>query len=460
MLKHIRLNRGLDVSVLGSAELRIEKTIVSEIVSVKPTDFKGLTPRLMVKEGDAVKAGSIVFIDKYRPEIGFASPCSGTVESIVRGDKRKLLEVRIKADRTIEHLQFDTKDLVKTGTREVLVKKLLESGLWATIRQRPYGTIANPADEPKAVFVSGFSSAPLAASVNFMLKDEIDNLQTGMDVLNKFTKGGIYVGLDSKDFAASPLYKLKNVKHYGFDGPHPAGNVGVQIHHLAPISKGEVVWTLDPAHVAAIGKLFNKGIYDVSKLVAIAGPGVAKPCYVRTLPGMLIRDVEFLMHKGETEICGQPVEPRYISGDVLTGENVGKGGALGFYSSLVTVISEGNYYELLGWAKIMRPKKFSFSCSYFSWLTPKKSYKVDTNLNGGHRAFVVTGLYEKVVPMDLYPVYLLKAILAGDIDKMEQLGIYEVVEEDLALCEYVCPSKIDVQDIVAKGINMMIKEMA
>lgn len=460
MLKHIRLNRGLNISVLGSAELRIEKTIVSDIVSVKPTDFKGLIPKLMVKEGDAVKAGSIVFIDKYRPEIGFASPCSGIVESIVRGDKRKLLEIRIKADRTIDYIKFDTKDLVKTGNKESLVKKMLESGLWATVKQRPYGTIANPADEPKAIFVSGFNSAPLASNVNFMLKDEIDNLQTGMDVLNKLSKGGVYVGLDSKDFAASPLYKLKNVKHYGFDGPHPAGNVGVHIHHLAPMVKGEVVWTVDPVYVAAIGKLFNKGVYDVSKLVAIAGPGVTKPCYVKTLPGMPIRDVDFLLKKETVEICGQEVAPRYISGDVLTGENVGKEGALGFYSNLVTVISEGNYYELLGWAKIMRPKKFSFSCSYFSWLTPGKKYKVDTNLNGGHRAFVVTGLYEKVVPMDIYPVYLLKAILAGDIDKMEQLGIYEVVEEDLALCEYVCPSKIDVQDIVTQGINMMIKEMA
>lgn len=459
MLKHIRLNRGLDILIKGNAELRIEKTIISDVISVKPTDFKGLIPKLQVKEGDAVKAGTIVFIDKTRPEIGFASPCSGTVESIVRGEKRKLLEVRIKADRTIDYIAFDVKDIFKTDKEEIS-KRLLESGLWTAIKQRPYGIIANPLDTPKAVFISGFSSAPLAADVNFILKDEVDNLQAGVDVLNKLTKGGVYVGLNSKDFAASPLYKVKNVKHVGFDGPHPAGNVGIQIHHVAPVGKGEVVWTVDPVYVAAIGKLFTKGIYDVSKVIAVAGSRIEKPCYVKTLPGMQIKDIEFLVSKQEVEMYGSKLGKRYISGDVLSGENVGHEGALGFYHNQISVISEGDYYEFLGWAKLMRSKKFSFSHSYLSWLTPKKKYNVDTNLNGGHRAFVVTGLYEKVVPMDIYPVYLLKAILAGDIDKMEKLGIYEVIEEDLALCEYVCPSKMDVQHIVSDGINMMIKEMA
>lgn len=459
MLKHIRLNRGLDILIKGDAELRIEKTIISDVISVKPTDFKGLIPKLMVKEGDAVKAGTIVFIDKTRPEIGFASPCSGTVESIVRGEKRKLLEVRIKADRTIDYIAFDVKDIFKTDKEEI-TKRLLESGLWTAIKQRPYGIIANPLDEPKAVFISGFSSAPLAADFNFILKDEVDNLQAGVDVLNKLTGGGVYVGLNSKDFAASPLYKVKNAKHVGFDGPHPAGNVGIQIHHVAPIGKGEVVWTVDPVHVAAIGKLFTKGIYDVSKVIAVAGSRMEKPCYVKTLPGMQIKDIEFLVSKQEVEMYGSKLGKRYISGDVLSGENVGHEGALGFYHNQISVISEGDYFEFLGWAKLVRSKKFSFSHSYLSWLTPKKKYKVDTNLNGGHRAFVVTGLYEKVVPMDIYPVYLLKAILAEDIDKMEKLGIYEVIEEDLALCEYVCPSKMDVQRIVSDGINMMIKEMA
>ena len=332
--------------------------------------------------------------------------------------------------------------------------------MWPVIKQRPYGTIANTLDAPKAIFVSGFNSAPLATDLNFVLKDELDNLQAGVDVLNKLTDGGVFVGLNSKDFAASQMYKLKNVIHTGFDGPHPAGNVGIQIHHIAPVSKGEVVWTVDAINVVAIGKLFSKGIYDVSRLVAVTGSRVEKPCYVKALPGMQISDIDFLVSKENVEICDQEVGIRYISGSVLSGENVGANGSLGFYSDQVTVISEGNYFELLGWAKLARPNKFSFSRSYFSWLTPNKKYKVDTNLNGGPRAFVVTGLYEKVLPMDIYPVYLLKSILAQDIDKMEQLGIYEVVEEDLALCEYVCPSKIDVQNIVSDGINIMLKEMA
>ncbi len=459
MLKHIRLNRGLNIPVKGSAELRIEKTILSDVISVKPADFKNVIPKLVVKEGDAVKAGTIIFIDKNRPEIGFASPVSGTVESIIRGDKRKLLEIRIKADKEIDYINFSTKDIFKADKTDI-IQCLTASGIWPVIQQRPYGVIANPLDEPKAIFVSGFNTAPLASDLNYVLKDELDNLQAGVDVLNKLTKGGVHVGLNSKDFAASQMYKLKNVVHTGFDGAHPAGNVGIQIHHVSPVSKGEVVWTVDAVNVAAIGKLFTKGIYDMSRLVAITGCRVANPCYVKAFPGMQIKDIDFLVSKAQVEICDQEVGKRYISGDVLSGVNVGAEGSLGFYDDQITVISEGNYFELFGWAKPVRPNKFSFSHSYFSWLTPNKKYNVDTNLNGGPRAFVVTGLYEKVLPMDIYPVFLLKSILAEDIDKMEQLGIYEVIEEDLALCEYVCPSKIDVQNIMSKGINLMLKEMA
>ena len=459
MIKHIQLNKGLDIPVKGAAELRIEKNIVSEVVSVKPVNFKNLTPKLLVREGDAVKAGSILFIDKYRPEIGFASPVSGTVEQVVRGEKRKLLEIRVKADQTTDYIKFNTPDVVKASAEEIK-KVLLESGLWAAMKQRPYGIVANPADEPRAIFVSAFDSAPLAPDYNFTLKDEAANLQVAVDVLNKLTKGGVYVGVNAKTSATSPFNHLKNVKLYGFSGAHPAGNVGVQINNIAPINKGEVVWTIDPMFMAAIGKLFTKGIYDVTRTIAVAGNRVEKPCYVTCVPGTQIKDLDFLVSKKEVEIFDQECGCRYISGNVLTGSNVGAEGSLDFYSNMVSVISEGNYYEMFGWVKPMRFGKFSFSKSYFSWLTPKKQYKVDTNLNGGERAFVVSDVYGKVLPMDIYPVYLLKAILADDIDKMEQLGIYEVIEEDLELCEYVCPSKINIQDIVSKGIATMIKEMA
>ena len=459
MIKHIQLNKGLDIPVKGAAELKIEKNIISEVVSVKPVNFKNLTPKLLVREGDEVKAGSILFVDKYHPEIGFASPVSGTVESVVRGEKRKLLEVRIKAAQTTDYIKFNTPELSK-ATAEEIKKVLLESGLWVAIKQRPYGIVANPADEPRAVFVSAFDSAPLAPDYNFTLKDETANLQVAVDVLNKLTKGGVYVGVNGKTASASPFSKLKNVNVYGFSGAHPAGNVGVQINNIAPINKGEVVWTVDPMFMVAIGKLFTQGIYDVTRTIAVAGNRVEKPCYVTCVPGTQIKDLDFLVSKKEVEIFDQESGCRYISGNVLTGNNVGAEGSVDFYSNMVSVISEGNYYEMFGWVKPFRCGKFSFSKSYFSWLCPKKKYKVDTNTNGGQRAFVVSDVYGKVLPMDIYPVYLLKAILAEDIDKMEQLGIYEVIEEDLALCEYVCPSKIDIQDIVAKGIATMIKEMA
>ena len=459
MIKHIQLNKGLDIPVKGAAELKIEKSIISEVVSVKPVNFKNLTPKLLVREGDAVKAGSILFVDKYRPEIGFASPVSGTVESVVRGEKRKLLEVRVKASETTDYIKFNAPEPGKT-TAEEIKKVLLESGLWAAIKQRPYGTVANPADEPRAIFVSAFDSAPLAPDYNFTMRDEAANLQVAVDVLNKLTKGGVFVGVNGKNASASVFSKLNNVKLYGFSGPHPAGNVGVQINNIAPINKGEVVWTIDPMFMVAIGKLFKQGIYDVARTIAVAGNRVEKPCYVTCVPGTQMKDLDFLVSKEEVEIFDQETGCRYISGNVLTGTNAGAEGSLDFYSNMVTVISEGNYYEMFGWVKPFRCGKFSFSKSYFSWLTPKKKYKVDTNLNGGQRAFVVSDVYGKVLPMDIYPVYLLKAILAEDIDKMEQLGIYEVIEEDFALCEYVCPSKIDIQDIISKGIATMIKEMA
>lgn len=459
MIKHIQLNKGLDIPVKGAAELRIEKSIVSDVVSIKPVNFKNLTPKLLVREGDAVKAGSILFLDKYHPEVGFASPVSGTVESVVRGEKRKLLEVRVKADKTTDYIKFNTPELSKASAQEIKTV-LLESGLWVALKQRPYGIVANPADEPKAIFISAFDSAPLAPDYNFTLKDETANIQVAVDVLNKLTNGGVYVGINAETSATSPFNHLKNIKLYGFSGAHPAGNVGVQINNINPVNKGEVVWTIDPMLLVAIGKLFTQGIYDVTRTIAVAGNRVEKPCYVTCVPGTQIKDLDFLVSKKEVEIFGQETECRYISGNLLTGNNVGLNGSLDFYSNMVTVISEGNYYEMFGWAKPFRCGKFSFSKSYFSWLTPKKKYKVDTNTNGGRRAFVVSDVYGKVLPMDIYPVYLLKAILAEDIDKMEQLGIYEVIEEDLALCEYVCPSKIDIQEIISKGIALMIKEMA
>lgn len=458
MSNHIRLRRGLNIPLKGNALNQVTKTISSDILAVKPTDFRLLNPKLLVKEGDAVKAGSPVMADKKNPEIVFCSPTSGTISQIVRGDKRKLLEIRILSDKKNEYLPITTPNF-RTATKKELIYTLTSSGIWPTIKQRPYGIIPNPEVEPKSIFISGFDSSPLAPDLDFALRREIEHIQIGVDILNRLTKGGVHISLHAVNYASSPFHKLEKVITHSFDGPHPVGNVGIQIHHINPINKGEVVWTVDLYSVAAIGKLFTKGIYDVKKIIAITGPRVNKPSYVECLPGMCMTDIkEYADNLGEKK--REPLPVRYVSGNILTGDNVGAEGFLGFYHNQITLLSEGSYHEMFGWVKPFRFKKFSFSHSYFSWLTPSKKYSMDTNLNGGERTFVMTGIYEKVLPMDIYPMYLLKAILAEDIDRMEALGIYEIIEEDFALCEFVCPSKTEIQEIVSKGIDLMIKEMS
>lgn len=462
MIDYIKIKKGLNIPVAGAPQPVIKKSVVPDVVAVKPTDFRAITPKLLVKEGDALKAGSPVFADKNNPDIIFASPVSGTVSEIVRGEKRKLLEIRIKADAKIDYVKYDLPK-VETISKEEIISVLKKSGLWVALKQRPYGIIPNPDVEPKAIFISCFNSAPLAPDFDYCLRSEFDDIQIGINALAKLTKGGVHIGLCTFNHASTPFHKLKNVTSHLFDGPHPAGNVGVQIHHISPINKGETVWTIDLMMLACIGKLFSQGIYDMHRMVAITGPRATFPCYVNAIAGMAMKDIsEFASSEADRHQSYQNgCNVRYISGNVLTGTDVGKDGYLGFYDNQVTLLTDGNYYEGFGWAKIFRPKKYSLSKTYFSWLDSKKKvYNMDTNINGGERAFVVNGLYEKVLPMDIYPVYLLKAILAEDIDKMEKLGIYEVIEEDLALCEYVCPSKIEVQSIISKGIDMMIKEMA
>ena len=448
----IELKRGLNIPIAGSAALKAKKVVIPDVVAVKPTDFRGLVPRLLVREGDTVLAGSPVFADKVSPEILFTSPVSGTVSEIVRGEKRKLLEIRIKADKEQKYEDFGAVKVASLDGEKIKAA-LLKSGLWPAIIQRPYGIVARPSATPKAIFISAFSTAPLAANPEFALRDEFENIQTGINALAKLTRGGVHVSFSSSNYSGTPFHKLENITPHIFGGKHPAGNVGVQISHISPISKGDVVWTVSLAMTAAIGKLFNTGRYDMSRLVAVTGPKAIDPSYVKGIAGMPMKDLtEFFDDKdGET---------RVISGDVLTGTNVGKDGFLGFFDDQVTLIKEGTECEVLGWARPFRTKQFSASKAYFSWLSPNKTYEMDTNTHGEPRAFVLSNVYSKVLPMDIYPVYLLKACLAGDIDKMEKFGIYEVIEEDLALCEFVCPSKIGIQGILSDGIDLMMKEMA
>ena len=450
MSNNIYLKKGLNLPISGAAAQTTKKVIVPDVVAVKPTDFRGLVPKLLVREGDKVLAGTPVLADKMSQNILFASPVSGTVAEVVRGEKRKLLEVRIKADEKQEYVDYGVKKVSEMSAEQVK-SALLEAGLWPALTQRPYGIIANPATQPKAIFVSAFSTAPLAANAEYALGAEVEHIQTAINALNKLTDGGVHLSLNSENYSGTPFHRLENVIQHTFTGKHPAGNVGVQIHHISPIRKGETVWTVSLLMLAAIGKLFNTGKYDVKRQIAVTGPKAVNPAYVEGYPGISMKELKDFYASAENL--------RFVSGDVLTGTNVGAEGFLGFADNQVTILEEGNKYELFGWAKPFRTKLFSASHTYFSWLTPNKKYDMDTNLHGGPRAFVVNDVYSKVLPMELYPVYLFKACLANDIDKMEKFGIYEVLEEDLALCEFVCPSKIDIQQIITDGISLMLKEM-
>ncbi len=448
----IKLKKGLDINLFGQAAPQISVAPMAESYAVAPPDFEGVTPKLLVKEGDSVKAGTPLFFNKNNAKVLFCSPVSGRVSAVVRGEKRKVLFVTVAPDAEQSYEQFQVKPAAKTS-REEMKQLLLSAGLWPCIIQRPYGIIASPEDTPKAIFVSGFDSAPLAADMNFALADAQKDLQAGFDALARLTDGKVHLSL--KDGAQGVLDKMTGVQIHRFAGAHPAGNVGVQIHHIDPVNKGETVWTVNVQDVAIIGRLMNTGRVDMTKVVAVTGSEIVKPQYVKMISGASVKSL--------TDLCGvkssEDVRVRLISGNVLTGVKVAPEAYMTFYATQLTAIPEGDKYEMLGWAKIVRPKKFSVSRAYFSWLCPKHKYNLDTNLNGGHRAMIVTGLYEKYLPMDIYPMYLVKAILAGDIDKMENLGIYEVVEEDLALCEFVDPSKTEIQSIIRQGINLMIKEL-
>lgn len=444
----IRLKKGLNIRMQGVAEPILETASDSEIYALKPTDFPGLTPRLSVKQGDEIMGGEPLFYDKYDPEVVFVSPAGGRVAEIVRGERRKILEVIVKKEPGKGKIEFEKADPLLMY-KEQVKERLLKSGLWPFLKRRPYGIIARPHETPKEIFISCFDTAPLAPDYHFILKGEESAFQTGINALTKLTEGKVHLGVSAENH--SFFGGFKNVETTLFSGPHPAGNVGVQIHHCSPVNKGEVVWTINPQDLLFLGRLFEKGYVDFSRIVALTGSEVMKPRYFRTSLGASLQT----LLRGNVS---SDKELRVISGNVLNGTKVDPEGFLSFLDSHITVVPEGNYFEFLGWAK-PRLNKFSMSRAYFSWFKPRKVYTPDTNLNGEKRAYVMTGEYEKVLPMDILPVQLIKAVIAGDIDKMEQLGIYEVIGEDLALCEYVCTSKIEVQAILQKGIDMMIREL-
>lgn len=452
MSKVIKIKKGLDIKLKGAAEKVCVTAEMARLFAVKPPDFVGVTPKLKVKPEDEVKAGTPLFFDKYQPEVQFTSPVSGKVKSIVRGERRRILEVLIEADDKQEFVSFPGGDPA-TMEIEQLKNTILQSGLWPTIVQRPYGIVADPKLKPKAIFISGFDTAPLGPDYDLIMKDQDKSFATGIEALKRLTDGKVHLSLRSGFPVSSAFADLPGVEYHYFTGAHPTGNVGVQINHIDPINKGDIVWTINPQHLSMIGKLFLEGRLVPELVVAVAGSMVNKPKYYRTQIGTSVNTIL------DGSISDGDMDPRVISGNVLTGTAIAQDGYLGFYDSVISVIPEGDYYELFGWA-MPGLKKFSVSRTFMSWLSPKKEWDIDTNFKGGERAFVMTGQYEKVFPMDILPVHLLKAILVEDIDKMEQLGIYEVLEEDFALCDFVCTSKIETQEILRKGLDVMRKEMS
>ncbi len=452
MSKAIRIRKGLDIRLQGEAEKVLATVDLPESFSIKPPDFQSLVPRMALKEGAKVQAGDVIFRNKYDERIQFTAPVSGEIAEIVRGEKRRILEVRILADRQISYKDFGVADPVSIS-REQVVEKLLASGAWPFIRQRPFSVVANPDDKPKAIFISAFDSAPLAPDYDFVLHNHKEEFHKGIEVISKLTEGKVHLTMRAGNAHDTAFTSVKGVELNTISGPHPSGNVGVQIHKIDPISKGDIVWYLNPQDVAVIGRLFLTGKLDTTRVISLSGSEVNNPKYYKLPIGACIKSVV----NGNVKQNG---EVRYIAGNPLTGDTISADGYIGFYHHQITVLPEGNqpnFFLTKGW---LGPgfDKFSASRVFPSWIMPGKKYKLNTNNNGEERSFVVSGQYEQVFPFDIYPVYLLKAIITNDIEKMENLGIYEVDPEDFALCEYVCTSKINSQEIVRGGLDVIQKE--
>ncbi|MCD7976199.1 MAG: Na(+)-translocating NADH-quinone reductase subunit A, partial [Tannerellaceae bacterium] len=444
----IKIKKGLDINLKGKASEKLLTAGKSDGYAIVPDDYNGIIPKVIAKVGDKVKAGSPLMMDKNRPEIKFVSPVSGEVTAVNRGEKRKVLNIVVKPDAQMEYEDFGGKNVSSLKAQDIR-EAILAAGLWPSIKQRPYDIVAIPAYEPRDIFVSTFYSAPLAPNFEFVVKGQEADFQTGLDALAKLTSGKVYVGVKK-----GSVLKLKTVETVEVEGPHPAGNVGVLINHVKPVNKGEVVWTIDPQDVIVIGRLFNKGVADFTRLVAMTGSEAAETGYMKVIAGCSIHS----LIAGKIQNMGKHV--RIISGDVLTGTQVDDLDYLRAYSRQITLIPEGDdVHEFLGWG-VPGFDKYSAGRTYFTWLLGgKKEYTLDARIKGGKRAMILSHEYDRVFPMDIMPEFLLKAIITFDIDKMENLGIYEVAPEDFALCEFVDTSKIEIQKIVRNGLNLLYKEM-
>ena len=480
MPETITIRKGLDIPISGAAELRLTDARSITTYAVKPTDFVGLTPRLLVEEGQAVLKGDALFVDKHDERIRFTSPVDGHVKAIVRGEKRKLLEVVVEADfKSAGSAGSDCKSspTPPLQTADEIKETMLRWGLWPILRQRPFGIIANPDDKPKAIFVSAFSSAPLAPDYDFVMQGKEEALKKGLKALTKLTEGKVHICFRPNQRLSQQLNNSTNKQfniHF-IKGPHPSGNIGTQIAHIDPINKGEVVWTMNLQDVAVLGELVTTGNYNPEKVIAVAGPNIKNPHYYRVKAGACLSEIikGQLLNNDYPRMDADDAAKanRVISGDILSGTQIAAEGFTGAYDDLVSILPEGDYYDFMGWLMPV-VRKFSFSRTFLSGFMPKSTFKpmgidlprfeslwkYDTNTHGDERPLVFTGNFERVFPFDIYPTQLIKACIVGDIELMENLGIYEVEPEDFALCEFIDTSKTDIQAIVHEALEKLRKE--
>ena len=446
MSKDIRIKKGLDIKLIGTAEKNTTNSSLSSVYAVQPEDFHGITPKLVAKEGAEVKAGDTLFYDKSDERILFSSPVSGKVSEVIRGARRRVMAVKITADAKQIHKDFGVQDVDKMSAEEVK-NHLFASGCWPFIKQRPYDVVANPDQAPKAIFISAHATAPLAADLEYTLADKVQELQTAITAVAKLTEGKVHFSIG----ANSIFENLSGVELHRVYGPHPSGNVGTQIAQLDPINKGEFVWVITPQDLVVIGELLLTGKLNLERTIALTGSQFKNPKYIKAIAGASISDlITDNLNVDNTRI---------ISGNVLSGKQIDASGFLGYYDNQITAIPEGDDYEFFGWNKPVFNKISPSRALTFSWLTPNKKYDLNTNTNGEHRAFVVTGTYENVFPLDIYPMQLLKAFMIQDLDEMEALGGYEVAPEDFALTEFICVSKQPHQKIIREGLDLMREEL-
>ncbi len=448
----VSLSRGFNISLLGEANENVAiHKMRGTTYAIKTGDFLAMSPipKVVVEVETHVKAGDVLFYDKVNPAVQYVAPISGEIIEIIRGEKRAILGITILADREeVQYKQFNAPN-VTTASRQELIDFLLESGAWASIRQRPYDTVADFTAQPKGIFISTFDTAPLAPNLEIALKGKEAAFKTGLEVLAKLATVHLGLNANSEEKTGFAQFNVANVQKHWFKGQHPAGNVGVHIHHISPINMGDAVWYLDVQTVILIGNLFNKGIYDTEKLVAIVGTETEAK-YIYAHQGISLESLGLHENGGKT---------RLVSGDPLSGKKVGEKDYLGFFDDQITTIQEGNYYELFGW---LLPQKGhpTISRTFPGGFFPDAKYTADTNTNGEHRAFVMSGQYESVLPMDILPQHLFRAIQCNDLEQMEGLGILELSEEDVALCEYVCTSKQSLQALLRAGLDEMRKQNA